>query len=722
MSARFLRSKVLTPRLHEDSVVRHRLVSRLRDSSAAVWLLSAPAGYGKTTLVAQAIDGEDARVTWMSVDRADNDPMRFWTHIASGLLGEGDQLDELVDGFDPNDMTRAADEIVATIEAAGEPTILVFDDLHEITNPQISEILGRLVSKPPQNLKVVITARSDPALPIGRLRAHGHLLELRAADLAFTQDEAGAVFANLGADDLAAVVEHTEGWATALRMLALSSSGEAENSVLDSLGAAHGDLGDFLAAEALASLRPELREFLIRTSILDELCPGACDSVVSEPGSLAVLRELDRRQVFTELVDPASSTYRYHRLFRDFLRSRAEELPPEQLTELHRAAARWYAPRDNPSATIRHALAAGDDELALATIKEHYGSFGQAGRMATVNEWLEAYGIERCRADADLRFAAAWVALNIRRYDEVEAWLEEYGGHPPTPIEILQTHSIRSHLARHLGDLDAAIAEGRRGLEVVNDFGDDLSDQSIAYAVLGMALQLDGVHDEELFCQAVKHGELAANDSSAMAGYSGLALAASQDPERLDGADAFADQALAFAPTPLLERFFQPAAALLAKSRVALARGLVAEAGDYAIRAEVVAELGVEPLYLVVVQSQLALVAHAQGHSDEARAYLREAHAALGERTPESLAEVLRQTGNDIRFVKSDGDAPVELSERELAVLRLLPHGLTRKELGEQLFVSENTIKTHLTSLRHKLGVTGRSSEIVERAKQLNLL
>ena len=416
MPARYLRSKLLAPQLHEDSIVRHRLVERLVDRPAPIWLLSAPAGYGKTTLVTQALEDRAAATAWVSVDRADNDPVRFWTHVAASLLGDGPELDELADGMDPDHLDATIDALMAGVEQRGEPVTLVLDDLHEIANTEISEALGRIVTRPPEELRVVITARSDPTLPIGRLRTQGQLTEVRADDLAFTPDEAAAVFDGLDDATVAAIVTHTEGWATGLRLLAVSTSGASDaRAALDALDDVHRDLGDFLAAEALESLRPDLQRFLIETSILDELCPQVCDAVVGQPGSLVTLRELARRQVFTDLVDPATNTYRYHRLFRDFLRQRADELEPERLVELHSAAAAWYVAVGDPTATIRHAAAAGDTELTLATIKANYAGYAQAGLLTTVDRWLEIYGLDRCRKDPELRAAAAWVALNVRR-------------------------------------------------------------------------------------------------------------------------------------------------------------------------------------------------------------------------------------------------------------------------------------------------------------------
>ena len=723
MPAPYLRTKLLAPQLHPESIVRDRLVDRLISSPASVWLLSAPAGYGKTTVVAQAVARQGGATAWLSIDRADNDAVRFWTHVAAAVMGDGPALEALAEQIDPDRIDATFDTIVSFVERSDALVTLVLDDLHEIVDETILGLLGRLVSRPPSNLTIVITTRADPALPIGRLRAHGQLVELRSQDLAFTADEARHVFEPLDEATITAIIEHTEGWATGLRMLAVSTAMTPDaNTVLGALAAVDRDLGDFLAAEALSSLRPEHQEFLVETSLLDEMCPLVCDAVLGHSGSLTTLRELARAQVFTELVDPTTNTYRYHRLFRDFLLRRADELPPERLVLLHGRAASWYAAADDPSATIRHAIAAGDHDLALTTIKSNYGPYGQRGLMTTLDGWLAAYGLDRCRLDPEMRMVVAWVALNVRRYDEIEEWLQALPGEQLSSGYQVQAHTIRSHRARHLGDLDGALLEGRRAIAIDESHPDDDIERSIAPAVLDLAGQLAGEIDVQRSRKTLEIGLALGNHTSTVVAYSGLALAAMEDPDRLDNAEQFADQALALASNPVLERFHQPVTALLVKSRVALARGRIGDATDLARRAEVIAEAAVEPLMMIVARCQLARLAHLEGHSDEARAVLRSAESVLGDATPAPLVDVLRRTSNEIRFAKAVAGAPVELSDRESAVLRLLPHGLTRKEIGAQLFVSENTVKSYLTSLRHKLGVTGGASAIVERARDLGLL
>lgn len=719
-----LQSKLLPPRVHEDLVARARLVDRLCTSESKVWLLSAAAGYGKTSLVVQALDQLDTTVCWFSIDQADNDPVRFWTHLGAAVMGDGEAYQRLLGQLSPNSIDPTADVLLHFIENQENTITIVLDDLHEISHETTLRVLSRILTHPPTNLRVVITTRIDPDLPIGRLRAHGHMVEVRATDLAFTVQEAGLVFADTATETVAEVVRQTEGWPTGLRMVAVAGSEEslaADRSLTVADPAFANNLADFLAAETLSSLRQEQQLFLLETSILDELCPQLCDEILGRTGSLSLLRELARNQVFTSLINPESDTYRYHRLFRDFLVRRSEELDPVRLRELHARTAKLHNEHGDPSATIHHALAAEDYDLALQTIRVHYGPYAQAGRMMTLDHWLESYGRERCLQDTGLRVAAAWVALNIRRYDDIDYWLELAPGEQESVDFAVHKGCVISHRARHLGDIEHALKLAASTVEL-NDANPTISPEPTgAYGALILANQAIAVFDEELCRRTIAIGREVANDSSIVIGLGALALNAALD-NRHDEAEDFADQALAFTIEPVLEWFHQPLAALLSKSLVAMGAGRLADAKALAVKAERIAEMGIEPLMLARIRCQLSVVEHELGHAGLAREQLRQAEAALAGITCESLTDLVRVTGNKIRFRKSVDGIPVELSERELAVLQLLPHGLTRKQLGEQLFVSENTIKTYLTSLRHKLGVTGRSAEIVNRATELGLL
>ena len=409
MRPTYLRVKVHPPMLNDGSVARPRLSERLNQDRSRVCLVSAPAGYGKTTIVLQALAETKSMVAWLSLDRVDNDPVRFWAHLGASVMRETASLNEFLDSLEPDRSDDALDTVIAYIEQLPSEMTIVLDDLHTVTNRQVHERLSRLVTSLPTNLRLVLVTRSDPPLPTGRLRARGMLCEVRSADLAFTLDEASKLFEDrYPSSEISAVLGRTEGWATALRLLAVTSDDRrGVDDILRDAEIGTSGLGDFLAGEALRSLSLDLQRFLVETSILETLNPEVCDGITGRDGSLARLRELTRGQVFTELIDPVTNTYRYHGMFRTFLRERAEELNRDRFRSLHAAAAAWFGDRHEPRLTIEHALAAGDDPLALATIKKNYYSFGQAGLLDSVNEWLVAYGEDRCRRDPELRLAAA---------------------------------------------------------------------------------------------------------------------------------------------------------------------------------------------------------------------------------------------------------------------------------------------------------------------------
>ncbi len=723
---RFIRSKTMPPRLHRGAIERPRLVDRLVESDEPVWLLRAPAGYGKTTLLLQAADAMRARLAWMSVDGADNDPIRFWTHVCAALVSDPEQLEDLLDMLEPDHLQWVIDQLIGLIERSDEPVLVVFDDLHEVAHTDTLDAIARIALHPPRNLTLVFSTRSDLQLPIGRLRSRGALLEVGADALAFTLDEATMLFdGQIDPELVVDIVTRTEGWVTALLMLSVSAGpGRPPDEIVRSLTVGQPDLADFLAAEVLDAQDDDVQRFLVETSLLDELDPALCDELTGRAGSLAIIRELARNHVFTQLVDPELELYKYHPLFRQFLLGKADELDPARVRKLHCMAAQWYLERDEPSAVVRHAVAAGDFELARRAITENTIQYAQRGLFATVADWLDLYGVDRCRYDPTLRLSAAWAALNVRRYDEIEQWLDPPDDAPPDPPDIrAQVTSLQSHLRRHQGDVRGSLAAAVETMELIDESESVIATES--HAALGLAMLLSGDLDREPHLAAVRAGLEAQHAHPVMSGYSGLAFIASTDGDSFDEAERLADLALGFVDSPVTERFHQPALALVAKGRVALATGRVGDADGHARRAEQIAAAGIEPLMLVLVFCLQARIAHRLGDMDRVRERLRRANEALGSRGGDYLAGLIRETRNDTRFVEVDPEhlppGAVELTERELAVLRLLPHRLPRKELANQLFVSENTVKTHLTSIRHKLGASTQA-EIVETARRLGLI
>ncbi|MEM9613035.1 MAG: AAA family ATPase [Actinomycetota bacterium] len=722
MARRVLLAKIHPPDLLPDVIERPRVAGRLAASAAPVWLIVGPAGYGKTTLARQVTDSVEATVAWVSLDDGDNDPVRFWTHVVAAVCGPGDAVDEVLAAVSPDATATAADEVASFVEVQPGRVVLVLDDVDAVTADAVLEPLGRLVQRPPSNLTLVLIGRDEPGLPVARLRSQARLAEVRADDLAFTAAETGALFGGEATiADLEEVVSTTDGWPTALRMLALAPAGDdGSDELMSRMRQRRDALGEVLAHEVVGGLDESLRAFLVATSIVDPLVPELCNALTGTDRSLAVLRDLVRRQLFTVTVDPEATQFRYHSVFRDFLRARADELPTERLRSLHQRAADWYTEAGEPTAAIDHALAAGDDAQALATIKAHFIDTARDGYLATVNEWLERYGLDRCRDDPELVMAAAWAALNAKRFDEAWRWVADPAT-APDPYFQVQRLAQQSHLHRHQGRVVEAIAAAEAAT-VVADRSTSVDYPGVAWAALAMGQLLDGRLDPEVAHRAVDIGRATGDTATEITGHAALAVEAARH-DRLDEAEVGAAAALAKVDSPTLERFHQPSLAHLARSMVALARGRPADAEEAAREAARISAESAEPLIDAWIAAHRARIAHAAGHQDRARALLRSAEAALDGCESEFLRHELRRTGNVIRFARPVGGVTVDdLTDRELAVLRLLPQGLTRRQLGQQLYVSENTIKSYLTMLRNKLGVTGTSAQIVAKARELGLL
>ncbi|MGH1505913.1 MAG: LuxR C-terminal-related transcriptional regulator [Acidimicrobiales bacterium] len=719
-------SKITRPRPPGGLVARSRLVDRLGSSDAPVWWLAAPAGAGKTTLLLQALAKSPTDVAWLTVDPADDDPVRFWGHVAAAL--DPDTAEPLLDLLDPADLQPAIDAVLLAIEQRDRPLRLVLDDLHELSDPSTLEALGRLLLRPPPNLTVVVVTRTALRLPLARLRAAGAVVETTEDDLAFDVAEVAALFdGTLSATTVESLLERTGGWATALGLLAVSAGpARTTDDLLASLVGERTAIADYLAGEVLRALPSAVHDFLVQTSIVGaDLAPALCDALTGRDDSLAVLRELTRTLRFTQQLDtasddPGAATFRYHPVLRGVLLAEFATLPSDEQRRLHRAATAWFRAEGLPSGAVRHAMAAGDDAAALELIVEHAGPYARRGRLATVLDWLSRYGLDRCRTNPDLQPMAAWALLNARRYDELDAWLTIDDTTPDDVAAHLVT--VATHLARHRGDLAESVRLGGRAVEIATPVV-----RSGAVDALSVALLLAGDGDDDLACQAIDLGRATLTEQSVISGLMVRAFLATEpgpaEPD-LDAAAALAREALGRVDGAAAERFHQPHLAWLALGRVALAEGRVGDAAAAADRAIAIAAAGREPLIGVVAAGDAAIAAHAAGDQAAAAEHLRRADELLASlpTVAEPLEARVRAARAATRFARAvEGAAPVALSEREGAVLALLPHRLPRRELAAQLFVSENTVKTQLTSIRHKLGVPP-GGDIVDHARELGLL
>ncbi len=429
-------TKFYVPRQRKSSVPRERLTALLgRGTRAKLTLISAPPGFGKTTLLADWLAASDpnGRVTaWLSLDPTDNESGSFWTAVATAIhrrAPDADATISMLEEAEPPPIATVITRLVNELGELGSDVVLVLDDYHAIEAAEIHDQMAFLLEHLPRSAHVVITTRADPPIPLARLRAQGQLVEVRAADLRFTREET-AIYLNatagldLDASQVAALEERTEGWIAALQLAALSMQGRDD--VAGFIAGFTGDdrfVVDYLVEEVLERQRDDVRRFLLWTSILDRLTGALCDAVTGEAGGHTTLEVLDRRNLFLIPLDERREWYRYHHLFADVLRARLLREEPDRVLDLHRRASKWYEQRDERSEAIRHALAGEDYERAADLIEPTIPGLRQARQEATMRRWFELLPDEVFRVRPVLSVGYVGALLADGEFADVEALL-----------------------------------------------------------------------------------------------------------------------------------------------------------------------------------------------------------------------------------------------------------------------------------------------------------
>ncbi|MDQ1382690.1 MAG: hypothetical protein QOG65_69 [Actinomycetota bacterium] len=514
-------TKLHIPSPRRNLVTRPRLQVRLAGAAdAKLILVSAPAGFGKTTLVTSwlsTVAGDGAAVAWVSLDERDNDPALFWPYVLAALEsavpGLGANARALLDTAGaPADAVLAT--LVNELHGVNRDVFVVLDDFHVIDHHDVQEGLTYLLDHLPERAHLVLTSRADPPLPLPRLRVRGELLEIRAADLRFTNDEAaaylnGAMGLALTAADIATLEARTEGWIAALQLAALSMQGRED--VADFIAGFAGDdrfIVDYLAGEVLQRQPESVRRFLLQTSVLDRLQGSLCDAVTGTTGGKAALDALNRENLFVIPLDDRREWYRYHHLFADVLRARLLDEDPHAPAELHRRAADWFAGHGDPSSAIRHALAAGDVDRAADVAEMGLPELRRSREDATMRAWVQLIpeDVVRLRPVLAIGFVGALMSTGaLDRVDDYLRGAEQWLALTPTArdaagmivVDDAQLRTLpgaiemyRAALALMAGDIVCTVDHARRVLTVAAD--DDDMGRAAAYALLGLAAWSEG--------------------------------------------------------------------------------------------------------------------------------------------------------------------------------------------------------------------------------------
>ena len=433
-----LATKLHVPRPRPGFVPRPRLAGALGEGLARrLILVCAPAGSGKTALLAGWARSGNRPVAWLSLDAADNDPVRFWRHVVAALdrarPGIGERVGPLLGPPAPPSFEGLVTALINDLAAQrgdGE-VLLVLDDYHLIDAQPVHVSLGFLLEHLPPGLHLVLASRADPPLPLARLRAGGQLAELRAADLRFSAEEAAALLresagADLPAAAVAALAARTEGWVAGLQLAALSLRGQADPAgFVAAFSGSHRYVLDYLAEEVLDRQHEELRTFLLETSVLERLSGGLCDAVTGRTDSQAMLERVEQAGLFLVPLDEVRGWWRYHHLFADLLRARLQQQRPGRVPALHRAAAAWCEEHGLADDAVRHALAAGDAAWAARLVERHVETFLVPQRGRDPARWLSALPAESARDRPRLCLAQAYGAAMGFQVEALEVLLDD---------------------------------------------------------------------------------------------------------------------------------------------------------------------------------------------------------------------------------------------------------------------------------------------------------
>ena len=733
-----LESKLRVPRQRSGAVRRMALIGELEEASAAVPVvfLSAGPGWGKTTLLAQWSSRSPRPFAWVSVDGNDNDPIVLLTYVAAAL-DRITPLDASVFDALASPGTSVEGTVIPRLGAAlammDKAAVLVLDDVHLLDSPPCLDAIVALTGHVPEGSQLALSAGGHTAFPLGALRARGLALEIGPDELRLDEAEARQLLRGAGLDlahaEVAELTEHTEGWTAGLYLAAISA--KASGAGAEGATGFRGDdhfLADYLRSALLSRLpRDELR-FLTRTAVLERMAGPLCDAVLESSDSAAELAALERSNLFVVALDRNEQWYRYHHLFQELLRSELERGEPELVPHLLSRASRWCEANGQPETAIRYAQAAGDVDRAARLVVRCALPTYHSGRAATVEGWLEwLAGDWATEPDAAVAVIGGLIAALWGRPGEAERWADAaeratYHGALPDGsasidswLALLRAVHCRRGVARMRTDAEVAVATLARGSQF----------RPNAVLVLAISHLLAGEVDQadDLLADATEEGLELGVIAAVTVALGERALIASERGASVQ-AEELTDQALRVIRRARMEEYPTSALAYVAAARVALHRGNSAACQELLTRSQRLRTRLTYALPYFAVQTRLEL----------ARAYLTLADAGgaatmlreidmIARRRPDlgALPAEADQLRASLTTLHTHSPGASTLTEAELRLLPYLSTHLSFREIGERLYLSRHTVKSHAMAIYRKLSVASRNAA-VDRARELALL
>jgi LuxR family transcriptional regulator, maltose regulon positive regulatory protein len=721
-------AKLLVPEVRPETVARARLTRLLTAKTrSSLTVVSAPAGYGKTTALADWLATTGRPCAWVSLDARDNDPRRLWAHVLAALdrplpgvmdqahralLAGSDVLDTVVD-LTANALT----------DHASDGLTLVLDDCHVLEEDSCHRLLGALVDAAPSGVQVVVSGRAKPPLRLARRRAGGTLAEIGAEELRFRREETerllnGSLALGLEPGVVGAIDDRVQGWAAGLALAASSLRERSEpEEVLDGLAAPNGEVAQYLTEEVLDGMDPALRDFLRQTSILGRLSPPLCEAVLDDPSAPDVLAEVRRSNVFATALEDEGEWLSYHPLFRELLERELGEESPRLVRDLHLRASAWFAANAAPEEAIGHASAAGDGEQAAELLCEHQRAFLLERRYEDVRRILAGLPTERgafagfCEALETLCMALEGADLRLvaQRLDALEDMRDA-----PGVAELVD----RMRVSPYYGDVRRA---AEAGWALWERYADQPGMRAWIAGQFGIVLWFAGEPGEARDVLEPLVGEIERATGRVWA-LSALALAAADDGDS-DLAERYGRAAVELAEDSGAESALESHVAYVALGEAQRLRGALDEADVWlAQAAHLTGELpgSMYQALTLVFQAQVAFAArdrrNARAHAAAAR--------RIVDRYPDSgtLAERLASVEAALERRSDDALLGSQPTPAELRLLALLPSDLTLREIAsEHLYVSIHTVTSHARRLYRRLGARTRA-EAVAAARERGLL
>ena len=730
-------AKLAAPRARAGLVRRPRLEQALETGAdAALTLVAAPAGYGKTTAVRAWYESNGGALAWVTLDAGDNEPARLWAYVATAV-------DRVRNGLGRRALHRlrspgtaietAVDELMNGIADYGQAFTLVLDDLQTVTDLECLATLDYAVERLPATARVIVLTRADPALALPRLRGHGALAEVRASDLAFTASEARELLVDragleLDAEQVGVLLERTEGWPAALCLAALwlRTVVDLERAVVE-FGGDQRYVAEYLSHEVLAALDADHRAFLLRAAVLGNFTAELCDVVLRRSDSAAVLSDLEESNLFVSSLE-RREWFRVHALFAEFATARLALVQPTEPQMIHRRAAGWLRSRGLVVEAITHAAAAGDHEVVAEMLSVDHLALIRNGRSGTVLRWARTLPDDVVIDHPDVALAAVIAALLVGRVArERRRFLllarrgkathpERFGAYEECVLAMVSSAGMDD------GVTDAVV-EGYRSVELAHRSVDESLVASLAG--LARALYFAGDLDQAwgAASRAVEHPDVTRRPPGYAVSRATLALIAA-DRDHLSVARGHADAARAIVGRISSSRSWLGGIAAEAVGAVLAAEGDLAAAERELAYAERFFADDVATIEHALVLLRLVDVRRRRGRLDEAAVSLGRAREELDELGDTGvLPQLVEDAGRALEEARSQASVGeiLELpSEAELAVLRLLSTDLSAREIGGELFLSPNTVRSHIRAVYRKLGV-GSREDAVARAEAVGL-